>query len=79
MTLSPDPGLTWRKSSYSDGGNGACIEVAWRKSTYSGAGNGGCVEVAWPHPLVAVRDSKHPIGPTLTFPHSKWSCFLRAR
>jgi hypothetical protein len=61
MTRVPDPGLTWRKSSF------------------SGAGQGGCVEVAWPAPFVAVRDSKHPTGPTLTFCRSRWSDFLRAR
>jgi len=37
----------------------------------------GCIEVAWPEPLVAVRDSKHPTGPTLTFPNVQWSTFLR--
>src|SRR5215472_13102887 len=41
-------GAVWRKSSYSAGNGGNCVEVAevWRKSSYS-AGNGGdCVEVA---------------------------------
>jgi hypothetical protein len=60
MTFMPDPGLTWRKSSFSGGGNGACVEVAW------------------PQPLVAVRDSKHPNGPTVTFPHEAWSALTRA-
>lgn len=72
MTLEPEPGLTWRKSSFSDA-QGACVEVAWRKSSFSGGGNGACVEVAWPQPLVAVRDSKHPTGPTLAFPRAMWS------
>ena len=32
---------TWRKSSYSGGSGGDCVEVAsWRKSSYSG-GSGG--------------------------------------
>jgi hypothetical protein len=38
----------WRKSSYSNGNGGACVEVGavpWRKSTYSGNGGGSCVEV----------------------------------
>jgi hypothetical protein len=78
MIRVPDPGLTWRKSSFSGGGNGACVEVAWRKSSFSDIGNGGCVEVAWPQPLVAVRDSKHPAGPTLSFPRPAWSTFLGA-
>ncbi|MDT3397604.1 DUF397 domain-containing protein [Streptomyces sp. B1866] len=40
--------LAWFKSSHSDAGGGACVEVAleWRKSSYSDAGGGQCVEVA---------------------------------
>jgi hypothetical protein len=66
--------MVWRKSSYS-AGNGDCVEIGWRKSTYS-AGNGGCVEVGWPESDVAVRDSKHPAGPTLTFATPDWRAFL---
>jgi hypothetical protein len=46
----------------------------WRKSSHSGEGD--CVEwqVAGTH--VAVRDSKNPDGPTLTFTHSEWRAFL---
>ncbi|MGK4583063.1 DUF397 domain-containing protein [Kitasatospora sp. HPMI-4] len=42
--------LVWRKSSYSDGEGGACIEVAvsWRKSSHSGTEGGACIEVAAP-------------------------------
>ena len=37
----------WRKSSYSGGSGGDCVEVAsWRKSSYSGGQPGSCVEVA---------------------------------
>jgi hypothetical protein len=32
MTIAPDPGLTWRKSTFSGGGNGGCVEVAWPRS-----------------------------------------------
>jgi len=40
----------------------------WRKSTYSGGNGGECVEVATNLPgMVAVRDSKNPDGPILTF------------
>jgi Domain of unknown function (DUF397) len=67
----------WRKSSYS-GGNGNCVEVGWRKSSYSGD-NGNCVEVGWPSTKVAVRDSKCPTGPTLSFPTSTWRAFVAQR
>ena len=76
MTLEPSQSLSWHKSSFSGGGNGGCVEVAWRKSSFSGAGNGGCVEVAWPQPHVAVRDSKDPDGPRLTFPHVTWKSLI---
>jgi len=46
--------------------------MTWRKSSFSGGTNGGCVEVAWPHPAVAVRDSKNPDGPALSFPRPGW-------
>jgi Domain of unknown function (DUF397) len=38
----------WRKSSYSGGNSGDCIEAAtvWRKSSYSGSNGGQCVEAA---------------------------------
>ena len=50
-------------------------EAAWRKSSRSGSGSN-CVEVAFT-PGPAVRDSKNPSGPTLAFPVSAWSTFLR--
>ncbi|WP_377269844.1 DUF397 domain-containing protein [Peterkaempfera sp. SMS 1(5)a] len=50
----------------------------WRKSSYSGA-NGQCVEVAVPGPAsVAVRDSKDPLGPALTFSPEAWAAFVAA-
>jgi hypothetical protein len=51
------------------------IMAAWRKSSYSGS-EGNCVEVAWLAPATAVRDSKNPTGPVLTFPVRAWSSFL---
>ncbi|WP_030024589.1 DUF397 domain-containing protein [Streptomyces monomycini] len=49
---------------------------SWTKSSYSG-GNGACVEVAVPAPAaIAVRDSKNPDGPRLTFDTSAWSSFV---
>lgn len=38
--------------------------TSWRKASFSGAGSG-CVEVRGT--LRAVRDSKNPTGPILTF------------
>ncbi|WFE55961.1 DUF397 domain-containing protein [Micromonospora sp. WMMD712] len=51
----------------------------WRKSTRSGDNGGACLEVADNLPgLVAVRDSKDPSGPALTFSPAAWSRFVRA-
>lgn len=49
----------------------------WRKSTRSDANGGNCVEVASNLPeVVAVRDSKDPAGPVLTFGRDEWAAFL---
>ena len=73
----------WRKSSYSSGNGGNCVEVAdltgtnWRKSSYSSGNGGACVEVAAGGPgVVAVRDSKDPEGPALIFSPADWSAFI---
>lgn len=48
----------------------------WRKSSYSGGGND-CVEVASNlRGVFAVRDSKNPTGPALTFTPNAWKEFL---
>jgi Domain of unknown function (DUF397) len=49
--------------------------AAWRKSTYSNNG-GACVEVATGEDWIAVRDSKDPDGPVLTFTPAEWDAFL---
>lgn len=75
----------WRKSTYSDGNGGSCVEVAydfigaarWRKSTYSNGEGGNCVEVADGVPgVVPVRDSKNPQGPALLIGAEAWSSFV---
>jgi hypothetical protein len=77
---------SWRKSSYSDGNGGSCIEVAydfpgaarWRKSTYSNGDGGNCVEVTDGVPgTVPVRDSKLSSGsPVLLVPAPAWDRFV---
>lgn len=60
----------WRKSSYSSNTGGDCVEIAaarWRKSTHSSDTGGDCVEIADLDPAIAIRDSKNPDGPVLTF------------
>lgn len=77
----------WRKSSYSDGHGGNCVEVAhdfpgaarWRKSSYSDQNGGSCIEVASNLPgLVPVRDSKNPHGPAIAFQAATWTAFIDA-
>jgi hypothetical protein len=48
----------------------------WHKSTYSD-GQANCVEVALTPDTMAVRDSKNPKGPALTFTAEAWSSFVR--
>jgi hypothetical protein len=51
----------WRKSTYSGGSGGNCVEVGsipWRKSTYSGGQGGDCVEAGTTPGLVLIRDTR---------------------
>jgi hypothetical protein len=60
-------GLTstdWRKSSYSSGNGGACVEVAVFPGSEEGSDR-----------VIAVRDSKHPDGPALIFTPAEWEAF----
>ncbi|TDD87530.1 DUF397 domain-containing protein [Actinomadura rubrisoli] len=50
---------------------------AWRKACRSDHHGGECVEVAEAGPVVAVRDSKDPDGPKLTFGAADWRAFTR--
>ena len=53
--------------------------AAWHKSSYSGSNGGNCVEVAaLPSDSLAVRDSKDPDGPVLTFSRAGWRTFTTA-
>jgi Domain of unknown function (DUF397) len=64
----PAPDLsraTWRKSSYSNGAGGSCVEIAALAPT------------ADEH-AIAVRDSKDPHGPALTFTARQWRDFTAA-
>ncbi|RAY15928.1 DUF397 domain-containing protein [Actinomadura craniellae] len=49
--------------------------TAWTKSSWS-EGADDCVEIAIT-PVVGLRDSKDPDGPTLCFNRSEWIAFLK--
>lgn len=49
----------------------------WIKSSHSNASGGNCVEVLLSHTTIAVRDSKDPAGPVLSFTPQEWTAFLR--
>ncbi|MEV8021716.1 DUF397 domain-containing protein [Streptomyces sp. NPDC086554] len=74
----------WRKSTYSGGTGGDCIEcaplngTAWRKSSYSGGTGGECIEIAPREGTVAVRDSKNPEGPAFTVAPGAFASFVQA-
>ena len=60
-------GAVWRKSSFSSGNGGACVEVAIVPGATEGSAS-----------LVALRDSKNPAGPALLFTPGEWREFTRA-
>jgi hypothetical protein len=57
----------FRKSSFSGGENGSCVELAWRGATFSTGGDG-----------FGVRDSKNLAGPVLMLGESQGQAFLAA-
>ena len=57
-------GAAWRKSSYSGGNGGQCVEVA-AITTHPDS----------PEPICAVRDSTNPDGPVLAFSPGQWRTF----
>ncbi len=64
MTTTPDLShARWRKSSYSNGGGGNCIECT---SDFVASG------------FVLVRDSKNKTGPSLAFAVEQWTAFVGA-
>lgn len=53
------------------------MELEFRKSSHSGGDSGTCVEVAQNIPGVrAIRDSKDPSGPVLSFQPEDLSAFI---
>ena len=81
----PIPDLSraaWRKSSYSNGSGGSCVEVAAMpiKSTRLGGQIGTEAAALASEPdggprIVAVRDSKDRHGPALIFGRAEWRVF----
>lgn len=53
------------------------VPTRWRKASYSNNG-AGCVELAVLSDATAVRDSKHPAGPMLSFTAPSFRAFLTA-
>ena len=49
-------------------------DIVWRKSSLSTGSE--CVEVAFIAESVALRHSKDPSGPVLTFTQAEWDAFL---
>lgn len=57
-------GVTWRKSTYSGGNGGACVEVAVLPGSKEGSDY-----------VIALRDSKNPEGAALMFTPDEWTAF----
>ncbi|GAA4128875.1 DUF397 domain-containing protein [Actinomadura keratinilytica] len=78
--------ISWPKTACSQGTGCEFVEVApvslsagrWRKASRSTGSGEDCVEVARVRRGVAVRDSKDPSGPVLTFGCSEFVRFAEA-
>jgi len=55
--------------------NPESVDLAWRKASFSHAANN-CLELAPVDGMVAVRDSKDPDGPVLTYTKAELRAFL---
>ncbi|MFE9552706.1 DUF397 domain-containing protein [Streptomyces sp. NPDC006703] len=53
-------------------------DIRWVKSSYSGGSGTECVETARLSTRTAVRDSKRPGGPRISFAASTWTEFVGA-
>ncbi|MEU6716313.1 DUF397 domain-containing protein [Nonomuraea sp. NPDC046802] len=61
--------ITWRKSSFSNGTGGNCIEVALLDGSPEAEHKTGL------GPLIAIRDSKNPDGAKLYFTRAEFAAF----
>lgn len=53
--------------------------ATWRKSSRSSSQGQNCVEITASKPgIIAVRDSKNPGGPKLSFTSRDWGSFIQA-
>jgi len=57
-------GADWRKSTYSSGNGGTCVEIAVIPGSKEGSDH-----------VIAMRDSKNPDGPALIFTPDEWTAF----
>ena len=70
--------FAWRKSIYSTGQGGQCVEVgvAWHKSTYSTGQGGNCVEAGAAPEFVGNRDPKNREMGHLAVSPAAWRAFV---
>ena len=82
MNVFPVNSAQWKKSSYSNGNGGQCVEVGafpWRKSSYSNGGESNCAEAGHAPGAVLVRDTKdRGAGPVLRVSAEAWRRFTGA-